>query len=513
MKYNKTRTVTKSKSRQSYKNFEGGESFTSDPKMELYKMTCATLFGEPKFYEGNQKKADSSSNRIIQLAHEVAETDPEFILKLAYYARTQMHLRTTPTVLLFEAGIDDNMKRFVRRWTPHIINRVDEMAEVIAMFTNTIDHIGDLSAEGSLPAALKKGIADTLSSGKFRKYQLAKYTNENAEGKVKLKDVIKIVHPKPQDKHMSQMFRDILNGELKQVNTWNAVVSKEGSNEHSWLKAMGSAPIFATVRNLRNILDNTEDPDMIQEVVNKLTNPEIIKNSRLLPFRFLSAYNAIQNHRNKYAQTFMDALEESVDLAIDNIIPLPGTTAVLVDVSGSMTERPLSDKSDMYPKDIATLFGAMAHRVCQFSHLIRFASDAELIRCSRRNGAISNAREIANANIGSGTVTSNALRLLINRNEKVDRIITFTDAIGYTNSWQDSQLVDVLIKYRDKINPRCRYYEVDLMGYGNAQVPDTDPLTCLISGWSEKIFEYIPLHEHTGRGPIEQIERITLPKK
>ena len=273
MKFNKQRQITvnkNNKKRMTYKNFEGGESFTSDPKMELYKMTCATLFGEPKFYESNQKALDSSSNRIIQLAHEIAETDPEFILKLAYYARTQMNLRTTPIALLFEAALDDNCKPFVRRWTPYIINRVDEMAELVAMFNTSVGHVGDLDESGSLPAALKKGIADTLTSGKFTKHQLAKYTNENAAGKVKLKDVINITHPKPTKDGMSFVFEDILTGNLKQENTWNAITSKEGSNEHSWLKAMGSAPIFATVRNLRNILDNTEDKDMIQEVVNKL---------------------------------------------------------------------------------------------------------------------------------------------------------------------------------------------------------------------------------------------------
>lgn len=509
MKFNKgnvQKTISKNRL---YSNFEGGESFTvSDPKLELYKMTCANLFGESKFYEQNQKKSDSSSNRIVQLAREIAETDPEFILKLAYYARTQMNLRTVPTVLLFESSIDDNIKPFVRRWAPRIINRVDEMAEIVAMFTQGCGHIGNLSAEGSFPAAIKKGIRDTLQSGKFSKYQLAKYTNENATGKVKLKDVIKITRPRPKDSHMQETFNAILNGDLKQINTWNAITSKEGSTDESWEKSVDKMPIMALVKNLRNILDRNPNEETIFKLVVKLTNPTIIKNSRLFPFRFLTAYKMIEDNENEYTQQILNSLETTMDISVENIPTMLGKTAFLVDVSGSMLGNPISKDSVVTTDQIAGLLCAMAHQVCETSHIVRYSDWAEIIRLSKRHGVLANSRAINKGQIcGGGTSTYLGIRALIEKKYKVDRIINLTDAIGYGGS-----LVDMLIQYRKEINPKCRYYEIDLNGYGNTQIPDRDPLSCLISGWTEKVFEFININESTGRGPVEEIEKITLPK-
>ena len=219
----------------------------------------------------------------------------------------------------------------------------------------------------------------------------------------------------------------------------------------------------------------------------------------MYPFRFLAAYNAIKDHTNSNKKKFMKALEESINISVDNMPLLPGSTAVLIDISQSMTQSPISTLSDIYPKDIACLFGAMTERICQYSHLFRFSSSAEYIAFKKKIGILDAANEIGDAELGGGTVTSNTIRILIDRKEKVDRIITFTDAIGFEKNPYDPTLAEMIVKYRKLINPKCRYYEVDLMGYGNTQVPDTDPLTCLISGWSEKIFEYIPLHESIGK--------------
>lgn len=502
--------VKRQKGSRSYKNFEGGESFTVDPKLELYKMVCSTLFGEPKFYEPNQKKADSSSNRIIQLAHQVAETDPEFVLKLAYYARTKMNLRTTPTVLLFESSIDDNTKRFVREWSHHIIQRLDEPAEIIAMYQKAFGNVGDLSKEGSLPNCIKKGIADVLTSGRFKKYQFAKYTAETIDSVVKLKDVIKITHPKPVDDNMAKLFKDIIEGNLKIRSTWKAITSQKGSTRESWAEAVDEMPIMALVKNLRNVLDSNPTKETINKVKSKLVNAELIKKSKLFPFRFQTAYKYVQENSNKYAQDILDALQVAMDVSVANMTPIEGTTATLIDVSGSMTGAPISTESKVYPRDIATLFGAMSHIICERNHLVRFASWAELIRLSTRDGIITNANRIANSDCGGSTETWKAVELLTKNKIEVDRIITFTDEIGYNSAYTGKQLVDALIHYRNVVNPKCYYYDVDLMGYGNAQVPDGDPLSCLISGWSERIFDYINTFESSSTGPIEEIEKITL---
>ena len=51
-------------------------------------------------------------------------------------------------------------------------------------------------------------------------------------------------------------------------------------------------PVFNLLRNLRNIF--LYAPEMIGEACEQLNQQEKIRNSRLLPFRFASAYTEIE---------------------------------------------------------------------------------------------------------------------------------------------------------------------------------------------------------------------------
>jgi len=120
-------------------------------------------------------------------------TDPEYIMKLASYARNEMYLRSAPMFMLVEGAQYDMVKPFIRKWVPHIIKRADELTEVIALFISKHGQIGS-GGTASLPASLKKGIADSFHN--FDAYQFAKY---DRDGEVKLKDVLRLVHPKPKN--------------------------------------------------------------------------------------------------------------------------------------------------------------------------------------------------------------------------------------------------------------------------------------------------------------------------
>src|SRR3989442_7121236 len=119
-------------------NYEGGVAFRMTPKMELYTRVATALVGEPKFYE---PKAEGDQE-MLRLVAEVAKVDPEFVLKLAVHCRRDLHLRTIPTVLLVEA-CRYGSKAFVRRYTPHIVQRPDELTEAIAYWKRLFGDIGD----------------------------------------------------------------------------------------------------------------------------------------------------------------------------------------------------------------------------------------------------------------------------------------------------------------------------------------------------------------------------------
>ena len=75
-------------------NYEGAKAYAMTPELELYTAVVTASLSD-SFYE----KQDERVNRIAAL---VGKVSPEFVARLAVYARTQMHLRSIPMLLLVE---------------------------------------------------------------------------------------------------------------------------------------------------------------------------------------------------------------------------------------------------------------------------------------------------------------------------------------------------------------------------------------------------------------------------
>ena len=75
-------------------NHEGAKAFTLSPEMELYTAVVTWSLND-SFYEKNETRMD----RLRKLIY---ECKPEFVGKLAVYARTKMYVRSAPLVLVTE---------------------------------------------------------------------------------------------------------------------------------------------------------------------------------------------------------------------------------------------------------------------------------------------------------------------------------------------------------------------------------------------------------------------------
>lgn len=107
-------------------NYEGEKVYRLTPEVELYERVLTNLVGEEKYYTSGSEDLENL-RRIIQ---EVLNKEPKFVLQLANYARNYMNLRSVPILLLVEASLHDGAKPFVREYTPKIVKRADELAEV-----------------------------------------------------------------------------------------------------------------------------------------------------------------------------------------------------------------------------------------------------------------------------------------------------------------------------------------------------------------------------------------------
>lgn len=204
-------------------NYEDGIAFNLDNKTRLYSRVCSCLYGEPKFYKQINDDGSVDVNQDKLLLNDillVSEDDPEFILQLAKYVRNELNLRTISIVLLVEASLIPKCKKYIRKYTPMIVKRADELAEAVAYLQRKIGNLGNKSTKGSIPCGLKKGLADTFNN--FDAYALGKY---NRKGMVKLKDVLKLVHPKPKNEEQSLLFKRLKEDTLESPETWEVILS------------------------------------------------------------------------------------------------------------------------------------------------------------------------------------------------------------------------------------------------------------------------------------------------
>jgi len=511
MKYNvKPEGSEKYRKYKPKENYEGAMSFGTTPKLELYKRVVAGFMGEPKYYESS----DTTVEELKKVAEEVVKEDADFVARLAIKAREDYYMRQTPLFLL--SVLANNSSSFsgerkdLYKAVARTIKRADELAELLAMN----DHFYPRKKTGktrkiALPMMLKKGIA--LAFGKFNEYQLAKY---NRSGVVKLKDVLSLVHPKPKDEEQSKLWKRLLDGELKVPETWETVISTKGSTKENWQEILPKMPIMAFIRNLRNLLGNGVD---ITEKIAYIKENDIIRKSKMFPFRFFSAYRELLK-RNLLTDEVREFLEYAVDKSIENIDLWAGRNLVVIDVSGSM-DWAVSNMSTVIRSDISTLMGAIMHTLCEKGSgtVVGFGSDFDFVNLDKVDGVIKKTIHMMkdwgigdfsdsykSHRLGHGTDASKVMNHIIKMNLSFDRIILLTDMqiwapvdkhyrqyYGTTNSL----FFDMLEKYRNEVNPNVRLYQIDLGGYGDLAIPEDYPYVINIAGWSDKIFMLMKILE------------------
>jgi hypothetical protein len=475
-------------------NAEGGLAFTSSPKVELFNRVATWLVGEPKFYG----ETDEDTGALI---HKVLEEDPEFVLKLALFARQDLYLRSAPVVLLGEFAKSDYTGTVpnARKYVEKTIQRVDEITELGAYTMG--------SKKGKLPMMVRGGVKRVFESGKFNTYQYGKY---NRKGEVTVRDMLFLTHPKPKDEEMAQLFKQIAEKNLPVPETWETYISANGSSKETWTHIAPKMPIFALVRNLRNLLQNDVDVDVY---VGKLKDPEIIARSKMFPYRFYSAYKEIEAVVRSLPDPFkgqrvLDALEKAMQLSIANVPRLSGRTFTTVDLSASMTWG-VSGHSSITPLEIASVFGSMMQAISKENLVTAFGTHFDVVP-GLTGRILNDVKTISRTDVGHSTNAYLSIEYLTENNISVDRIIVFSDMQCYDSRYGDRSIAEALREYKNKVNPNVTLYSVDLQGYGTLQFPEDEKQVAMLAGFSDKLFKFMDYYERDGRTMVEEIEKISI---
>jgi len=514
----------------------------SDLELKLLNMVCATLIHEPSYYS----TADENKTVLTALVNQVASYDAEFIFKLAFYVRDDLNIRSTANFLLSLAANNKSCHPHFRKYFSAIIRLPSDLLEVVTLFMQNPDKY--LSNKNSIPTPLRK--AASVKFPEFDAYQLAKYNKENAQKKrvkkakekessmevapkrrvnprlppkkepkeikktITLKQLIRKIHlDQPAEPVMSilgkkypidvkSFNRSGLPGvfdperigkrmRLPTPETWETLLSSKGNKSDSWQELIDhkKLPFMAMLRNLRNLIITGISPQHHEIILNRLTDEKSITNSRQLPWRFLSAYEAINVDLEKMMNDILDndgssekiitvqvkgkkgremgltrqikkkviipvhmpdipliaKYREAIDTAIrlstmHNIKPIEGNTVVFCDVSGSMKCK-CSSKGNMGSiqevREIAILLGLMLQDVCEECDFRIFSSPGNNSkgRCDLKveldpNTILNNIKRVEKEaeKLGGGTDFPFAyLDELIAKKVKIDTFIILSD--------------------------------------------------------------------------------------
>ena len=433
-------TVVKSTTKTT--NLAGGEAYKASNELALVSLLL-TSFVSNQFYRNADQSLDDLKKYIKTM------NNKEFIAKSAIFARDEFGMRSITHALAGELASELTGKEWGKNFYEKVVSRVDDMTEIMSYYLNNKTD----KKHPKFPNSLKKGFAKAFD--KFDGYQLGKYRGENKE--VKLVDVVNLVHPVPTERN-KEALNSLVNGALKNTKTWESMLSMAGQvaqdeedlsklKSDAWSDLIGSKRLglMATLRNLRNIL--TQSPDMIPSVCEILTNENSIIKSRVLPFRFNTAYEEVSKLGNdKNVRDLLQAISKALDISSINV-PKFEDTLFVIDVSGSMSGK---------PSEIASLFAAMFAKVNNCD-VMTFANNANYVGYNPNDSilTIKNSFKFT----GGGT---NFKSIFTTANKSYKKIIITSDMQGFLGH---TTPVKEFNEYKKKFNCNPYVYSWDLQGY------------------------------------------------
>jgi len=471
-------------------NRAGGSAYVMSPELELVS-SLLTSFLETKFYETGAK-------RQTNIVKQVQAVNPLFAAKASIYARNEFGMRSVSHVVAADIAAHVKGEEWTKRYFDKIVHRPDDMLEILSLYR--------ANGHKNEPAALKKGFATAL--GRFDEYQLAKY--RAASKGVKLVDIVNLVHPAN-----TEAIRKLVNDELRNVDTFEAKISKAGQSGNveakgqAWAELVRSGKLgyFALLRNLRNIVE--EAPEVVDLAVEQLVDAKAIRKSLVLPFRFITAAEEIGKLNGPAAKTVLVGLSRALDASAENVPRFKGETLIAIDGSGSMTGGFYGySRGNSGPIEKAALFAAMLVKSSMADVLI-WDDGAIHLNCNPTDSVISIAKQIVSSAHSGGTDISIPFR---EATRAYDRILILTDeqswghgSFGYTGGTTAPKELE---KYRQRTGANPMVYNWDLAGHGTLQFPENQVAT--LAGWSDKVFDIMRLVETDKKALVHTIEKVEI---
>jgi 60 kDa SS-A/Ro ribonucleoprotein len=519
-------------------NHAGGVTYERTLREQVLQVLSTSTLGDT-FYVSREEIRKETLEVIIQARHEC----PAFLARALVWARSEGMMRKVPILGLVALSAGGAAtKALFEQVFPHVIKTPDDLREFIR--ESIEGKIAGRKGLGGMTVPLVQAWLASMSE-----YHALKYGSVVSKG-VTIRDAIRMSHPKPVSAESTEIFAWLVRGKkglgenqnlLPQIRSYESLKVAATEEEQVrlirdgrlpfevvlpaikptkaiWSELLMHAPYTNLLRNLVTFTRHGvfQEERYVEHAVKKLTDPQAVRHSYVLPFQFFNAwkeYSKVVGFEPRIA----DAVRQACEISFVNI-PSFGDLAVCVapDVSGSMSSVPVSDKGTAHCIDIAGIYaGALMKRIEGRGLVLPFEqrviTDTSL---SFRDDILVTAEKLASIG-GGGTAVGAPIQYLLDRKISVDVFIGITDNEDWCHGKNDGysirgSFLSMWRSYRKEVNPNAQAFLITIAPYREAVAPRGEKGVRFIYGWSDQVLKYIALSLKQGETQVQAIEKMSL---
>lgn len=505
------------------KNFMEGDSYIINPLDTLKMITASSIFGEPSYYRGSKSCKPYVVDKLVKnfsvipeyyegkTTEEIMESaidkalnyDFKATLAWAKTLRNDYFMRLNPQVIMVRAAIHPKRSEFSKenpgefnKINQEIMGRADEPMTQMAYYL-----YNNGGKKNNIPSILKRSWNNKLSS--LGRYQVAKYKNHE----IGMINAIRLCHAH------SSVIDELMQTGTVEVTADNKTWENLRSAGKSWKEIFETVNMghMALLRNIRGVFTEINDIEFCKKYMQKIK--DTVVGSKQFPFRYYSALMAVKSSNCNHKPIIIDALEECMDIALDNYPKLKGKTMCLSDNSGSAWGAFNSEYGSVTVANIDNLSSVITAACSDEGYVGKFGNRLAISPVSKRRGILNQAEEISKngyRDVGGDTEGGiwEFFYNAIEKKEHWDNIFIYSDqqaghgglygtssqkskysSLGYScnTGYYGGDMINVfkLIQdYRKKVNPKVNVFSVQTAGYNNVLVPEYAYRTNIMYGWT-----------------------------
>ena len=526
------------------KNLAGGKAyaFTDQHALAQYAVTGT-------FYRTYYASAKAKLDKTLELCSGV---DPEFIAKVALYARQDGYMKDMPAFLCaYLAAKDTELLKLI---FPRVMDN-GTMVKKFAMILRS-GVVGRKSFGTSVRNTIRRWLEARRDDALFRDSVGA---GGGGKSGVSLADIIKMVHPKPRDEVRDALYGYLLGkkfdfeklpqlvqeyeafkrsgGENIPAVPFQFIAStqpvqmeepkesdrdfekrKSAWNERIWTQLAKDGPWHFTRMNIRNFMKRgvMDKQELVEMVAARLRDPDIVRKVKVFPYQLLVAF--LMTH-GEAPHEVTDALQDAMEIATENVPVVDGKVVVCPDVSGSMTFYSItgdrgSASSEVRPIHVAALVSAVFLRKNPGSRVLPFSGDVERVTLNSRDSIMTNAKKLAS--IGGGATNCAAPLQMLNREKaQADLVVYVSDNESWVDrysGYQGSGQAHEWAQFKAR-NPKAKMVNIDVLA-STTSTPHHDADDVLnVGGWSDNVFNIVNMfcdEKLGGEHLVKLIEQLDL---